>query len=445
MTPCPNSVLCGFPYKTQRLLLTEVAWSSLKPCVAGGILPEIGRKSQPKGSLGRGGLVDVDGEGSGGAFSPEDCVLSFALAGVCAGVFEAIAEKRRLPGLSRVTFIPDSSRLFHRRDAEYAETRLADWQSDTLSKPIFAQTPKTVIRVALCVLRASAVNYAGWRHRSRDPLGRSLGDAITSPLITDANQRTLDKPRPQPISSQRTVAPSSRPRNPSPMSRTLAICRIPRLDYEPAFALQRACVETLHKSGKDAAALILLEHSPVITIGRSGTAQHILAPEEELKKAGVAVHETNRGGDVTYHGPGQIVGYPILPLRYHGKDIHRYLRTLEALLIDTLGEYGITAFRKDGLTGVWTDKGKIVSIGVAISHWIAYHGFALNLNPNMRHFHLIHPCGLVGVRMVGMKDLLTAAPARNDVEDTIIRRFRAAFDFDDATETTKDKLREMLK
>ena len=143
------------------------------------------------------------------------------------------------------------------------------------------------------------------------------------------------------------------------------------------------------------------------------------------------VIETNRGGDVTYHGPGQIVGYPILPLAFHGKDVHRYLRRLEAFLIATLWEYGIKAERKEGFTGVWTPTGKIASIGVAISHWISWHGFALNVAPNLEHFKLIHPCGLVGVKITSMEKILGRAPDRREVESRLIAHFRAEFGFEE--------------
>ena len=143
------------------------------------------------------------------------------------------------------------------------------------------------------------------------------------------------------------------------------------------------------------------------------------------------VIETNRGGDVTYHGPGQIVGYPILPLAFHGKDVHRYLRRLEAFLIAALWEYGIKAERKEGFTGVWTPTGKIASIGVAISHWVSWHGFALNVAPNLEHFKLIHPCGLVGVEITSMEKILGRAPDRREVESRLIAHFRAEFEFEE--------------
>jgi lipoate-protein ligase B len=219
------------------------------------------------------------------------------------------------------------------------------------------------------------------------------------------------------------------------MTRALTVYQIDRMPYAEAVAFQGRCVERLRRSAADEAALILLEHPPVITIGRSAKEGHILAPPDVLAAEGVAVYASTRGGDVTYHGPGQIVGYPILPLRHHGKDLHRYLRALEGVLIATLDAFGLPAGRREGLTGVWTARGKIASIGVAVRHWITYHGFALNVAPNMGHFDLITPCGLKDVTMVCMKDLLGVAPPRADVEEAIRRRFCAAFGIDAVTVT----------
>lgn len=215
------------------------------------------------------------------------------------------------------------------------------------------------------------------------------------------------------------------------MSRTLTIYQLGVVEYESAFAFQRTVVEQYARTPEDAGTLILLEHPPIITIGRSGTEKNILASPAMLGQAGVSVRETNRGGDVTYHGPGQIVGYPILPLAFHGKDVHAYLRRLESVVMATLWEYGIQADRQAGLTGVWTPSGKICSIGVAISHWVTYHGFALNVAPNLDHFRLIHPCGLVGCAIASMARILGQAPERAEVESRLIRHFRVEFGFTD--------------
>lgn len=214
------------------------------------------------------------------------------------------------------------------------------------------------------------------------------------------------------------------------MARLLTVYQLETMDYGQAWRFQRKCVETLWESGSDEGVLVLLEHPPVITIGRSGTEKNILAARPELEAAGVEVVETNRGGDVTYHGPGQIVGYPILPLAFHGKDVHAYLRRLESVLMATLCDYDIAAERRAGYTGVWTPDGKIVSIGVAVSHWITSHGFALNVALKTNHFRLIRPCGLAGVKIVSMADILGRAPDRAEVEQRIIAHFRDEFGFE---------------
>ncbi len=214
------------------------------------------------------------------------------------------------------------------------------------------------------------------------------------------------------------------------MPRTLTIYRLGTVGYDEALGFQRELVEDFTRTPRDAGALILLEHPPILTIGRGGTEQNILVPRAHLSAVGVEVRETNRGGDVTYHGPGQIVGYPILPLEHHGKDVHKYLRRIESVLMAALWEYNIKADRKEGFTGVWTPQGKIASIGIAISHWVSYHGFALNVSPNMEHFRLINPCGLVGVKMASMESILGRAPERAEVEGRIIRHFMVEFGFD---------------
>jgi len=213
------------------------------------------------------------------------------------------------------------------------------------------------------------------------------------------------------------------------MAYLLRILEPGTMDYPQACRLQEEWLERIRMSHSDEAVLILLEHPPVITIGRSGTARNIIAPAAALAASGVTVHTSSRGGDVTYHGPGQVVGYPILPLWRHGKDIHRYLRSVEQVLIEVLDGYGIPAFQRDGYTGVWTERGKIASIGIAVRHWITYHGFALNVSPMMEHFRLINPCGLSGVRMTSMAEFLRPTPTCSDVGRAIIERFSEHFGF----------------
>jgi len=169
--------------------------------------------------------------------------------------------------------------------------------------------------------------------------------------------------------------------------------------------------------------LLLLEHPPVFTLGRGGDQRHLLNPRQ------VPVYRVGRGGDATFHGPGQVVGYPILNLTRHGRDVHAYLRSLEAVLIAVLAEYGLRARRKDGLTGVWVGEKKIASIGVGVRRWVTYHGFALNVDPELSYFADIVPCGLAGVRMTSMAQLLNRPVALAGVKTAIARTFADHFGY----------------
>lgn len=166
-----------------------------------------------------------------------------------------------------------------------------------------------------------------------------------------------------------------------------------RTEYEDAFDRQKALVD-LRRSGDAPDTLVFTEHAPVYTIGmRKGADQHLIWNEAQLKAQGVTVIRSNRGGDITYHGPGQIVGYPILSLQER-RDLHAYLRDLEAVVIRTLATFGLQSARREGKTGIWLDERKICAIGVAVRTWVTYHGFALNVNPDMSHFNGIVPCGI---------------------------------------------------
>jgi lipoyl(octanoyl) transferase len=163
--------------------------------------------------------------------------------------------------------------------------------------------------------------------------------------------------------------------------------------YVDAFALQQQFVER-RKRGEIPDQLLIVEHPHVITMGRNGHDENLLCAPELLDRAGVEFQRTDRGGDVTYHGPGQIVGYPILDLREWKRDVMAYVRSLEQVLIDALAEFGIAAGREAGATGVWTEQGKIAAIGVHISRWVTSHGFALNVDTDLSYFRYIVPCGL---------------------------------------------------
>ncbi len=213
--------------------------------------------------------------------------------------------------------------------------------------------------------------------------------------------------------------------------RTLLVRRLGIVPYRDALELQRSLVED-RKAGRVADLLLLLEHPGVITVGvkSEDAREHILATPETLQRMGIEVIETGRGGDVTYHGPGQLVGYPILDLRPDRCDVHRYVRDLEAVMIDVCGRLGVTARRLAGMTGAWvdTDRGpeKIGAIGVRISRWVTSHGFAFNHTTALDAFSLIVPCG---IREHGVTSLeaLGVSISRADLEGEFVRAFADAF------------------
>jgi lipoyl(octanoyl) transferase len=205
----------------------------------------------------------------------------------------------------------------------------------------------------------------------------------------------------------------------------LLVTRPGRLEYGAALELQKQTEDAV-REGKQRDTLLLLEHPHTLTVGRRGDSAGILIPEELLAARGVTVFETNRGGKVTYHGLGQIVGYPIVNLSPDRKDVHRYIRDLEEVLIRTLADFDIPAFRIEGLTGVHTTRGKVAAIGVHIARWVTTHGFALNVNTDLSFFSLIIACD--GEQVTSMEDLLGHEVEMSAVEDRIIKRFAEVFD-----------------
>lgn len=201
-----------------------------------------------------------------------------------------------------------------------------------------------------------------------------------------------------------------------------------RADYKTAWDLQKKLVE-LRREGEIPDVLLFTEHNPVITMGRAGSTGNLLYSPEELKKRNVELYEIERGGDVTFHGPGQLVIYPILDLNGHGRDLHRYLRNLEKTIIMVLKEYGIDAVPKEGLTGVWANDHKLAAIGVAVSRWITYHGAALNVNTDLDYFKLITPCGITEYPVGSMKSALGDEVVINDVKNRIEKSFGDIFDY----------------
>ncbi len=202
------------------------------------------------------------------------------------------------------------------------------------------------------------------------------------------------------------TAGQTRLRSPVSFTRPLLVTSLGALPYADALDLQRAAARARIDGAIAHDLLLLVEHPPVITLGRSSKAAHVLFPPEVLAARNVELVEVDRGGDVTFHGPGQLVGYPIIDLRGHKEDLHWYLRQLEAALIRALARFNIPAERNAGLTGVWTEGRKIASIGVHARQWVTWHGFALNVSTDLSYFDLMVPCGLAGVTMTSVEQEL---------------------------------------
>jgi len=211
--------------------------------------------------------------------------------------------------------------------------------------------------------------------------------------------------------------------------RELEVRRLRLIGYQEALELQRELVEE-RRANRIPDLLLLLQHPPVITLGvRSETARaNVVATSERLAELGIEVHETGRGGDVTYHGPGQIVGYPILDLRPDRCDVHKYVRDLEEVMIRTCADYGIAAGRIAGLTGTWVGAEKIGAIGIRISRWITSHGFAFNVRTDLDHFKLIVPCGISDRGVTSLERLTGRTIALDAVEDALVHRFSEVFE-----------------
>jgi len=197
------------------------------------------------------------------------------------------------------------------------------------------------------------------------------------------------------------------------------------IEYGAAWKLQRELVSR-HKQGLIEDRLLFAEHPHVITMGRSARQEHLLVPRHDLERLGVALWETDRGGDITYHGPGQLVGYPVVDLREWKRDVVAYLRALEQVLIDAVAEFGVAAERSPGCTGVWVGGAKLAALGVHISRWVTSHGFALNLNTDLRYFGYIVPCGL-SRPVTSIEQLLGEAPPRPAVLEAVTRHFGQVF------------------
>ncbi|OYT70440.1 MAG: octanoyltransferase [Chloracidobacterium sp. CP2_5A] len=210
--------------------------------------------------------------------------------------------------------------------------------------------------------------------------------------------------------------------------RPLEVWSLGVVDYAAGLAIQEKLV-AWRRAGDIPDMLLLLEHPPVITLGRAAEARNIVVPATVLASRGVSVHETRRGGDVTYHGWGQLVGYPILDLNPDRRDIRRYMRDLEEVLIGAVGEYGVAAGRVAGLTGVWVaGERKIAALGVHISRWITSHGFALNVTTDLRDFSCIIPCGIQDKAVTSIAHETGLTPSLEEVGGQVARRFSETFE-----------------
>jgi lipoate-protein ligase B len=208
-----------------------------------------------------------------------------------------------------------------------------------------------------------------------------------------------------------------------PSPRDIEVIRLPRpIGYREAYDLQLARRDAVER-GDAPNALFLLEHAPVITLGRKWQPENLLASEAALAAHGVELCPVDRGGDVTYHGPGQLVAYPILNLNHWQCSVGWYLRTLEEVLIRTLATYSLPGERVEGFTGVWVNGAKVAAIGIGLHHWTTFHGVALNINPDMSHFRLIVPCGIADKPVTSLGELLPEVP---DFEE-VMARFEAEF------------------
>jgi lipoyl(octanoyl) transferase len=209
-------------------------------------------------------------------------------------------------------------------------------------------------------------------------------------------------------------------------ARALDVRRLGRVSYAEGLALQERLVrERQAQSAPDT--LLLLEHDPVFTLGRNARAENVLFPADDLRARGFDVFEVGRGGDVTYHGPGQVVGYPIVDLSPDRRDVHRYVRDLEDVLIRTCADYGVAAERVAGRTGCWVGREKIGAIGVRIARWVTSHGFAFNVANDLDPFGLIVPCGIRDASVTSLTRLLGRPVTPDEVMDRLTHHFEAVF------------------
>jgi lipoyl(octanoyl) transferase len=204
-------------------------------------------------------------------------------------------------------------------------------------------------------------------------------------------------------------------------------CRLGTVDYAAAHRLQKE-LQTKRIAGEVPDTVLLLEHPPVLTMGRSAKEQHIIAQPEVLEARGISVHEVGRGGDVTYHGPGQLVAYPIIDLKPDRRDVRKYMWSLEETMIRTCKDFGLSATRIEGFNGAWIGDRKVGAVGVRISRWVTMHGLALNANSDLTHYDLIVPCGIQDKAVTSISAELGRTIGVPDVADPLARHFAELYD-----------------
>ncbi len=207
----------------------------------------------------------------------------------------------------------------------------------------------------------------------------------------------------------------------------MGFCHAGQLSYAQAWAWQRSLRERRRSEGLSDV-LLHLEHPPTFTLGKSSRPEHLKNDADTLGGLGFDLHEVERGGSVTYHGPGQLVGYPIMDLRSRGRDVHRFIRQLEQVLIGALRVCGLEGHTREGWTGVWVGDRKIASIGIHVRHWITMHGFALNVATNLSHFSYINPCGLDSDVMTSVWEQVGTCPDMEEVSELVAQQFAQEFD-----------------
>ncbi len=223
------------------------------------------------------------------------------------------------------------------------------------------------------------------------------------------------------------------------MNKKLTYCDLEFINYQEAWDLQKSILN-LRVKNEVSDVLFLLEHPHTYTLGKVAERNNLIGNEEFLKKNNISVFDIDRGGDITYHGPGQIVGYPIIKLEDWKKDTHKYLRALEEVIINTCIEYGLNPHRDSKYTGVWIDDKKIAALGIKVSRWVTMHGFAFNINTELNMFRGIIPCGIQGKDVTSLKRELDREISIEEVKNSLLENFKKIFEYDEIVVSNKSEL-----